>query len=95
MRIVDEEDRDVEEGKPGEVLVKGPTVTKGYFRNEKATRDTFTADGWFRTGGIGLRKNGKFYVVDRKKVCLPERGSYQRHTVALNSRALLPHFPKP
>jgi len=93
MRIVDEEDRDVEEGKPGEFLVKGPMVTKGYFRNEKATRDVFTADGWFRTGDIGLRKNGKFYIVDRKKVCLPERGSYLHHTMTLNSRVLLPHFP--
>jgi acyl-CoA synthetase (AMP-forming)/AMP-acid ligase II len=70
-------------------------VTKGYFRNEKATRDMFTADGWFCTSDIGLRKNGKFYIVDRKKVCLPECGSYQRITVTLNSRALLPHFPKP
>ena len=68
MRIVDEEDRDVEEGKPGELLMKGPMITKGYFRNEKATREAFTSDGWFRTGDIGLRKNDMFYIVDRKKV---------------------------
>ena len=68
MRIVDEEDRDVEEGSPGELLVKGPMVTKGYHKNEKATREAFTSDGWFRTGDIGLRRDGMFYVVDRKKV---------------------------
>jgi 4-coumarate--CoA ligase len=68
MRIVDEEDQDVEEGKPGELLMKGPMVTKGYFRNEKATSEAFTADGWFRTGDIGERRNGMFYIVDRKKV---------------------------
>ena len=68
MRIVDEEDRDVKEGSPGELLMKGPMVTKGYHKNEKATREAFTSDGWFRTGDIGLRRDGMFYVVDRKKV---------------------------
>jgi 4-coumarate--CoA ligase len=68
MRIVDDEGADVEEGKSGELLMKGPMVTNGYWRNEQATRDSFTADGWFRTGDIGERRNGMFYVVDRKKV---------------------------
>lgn len=68
MRIVDENDEDVEEGQPGELLMKGPMVTKGYFRNPQATKEAFTADGWFRTGDIGVRRNGMFYVVDRKKV---------------------------
>jgi 4-coumarate--CoA ligase len=68
MRIVDEEDRDVEEGKPGEMLMKGPMVTKGYFRNEKATKEAFTADGWFRTDDIGLRRDGIFYIINSKKV---------------------------
>ena len=68
MRIVDDEDRDVEEGQPGEFVVKGPMVAKGYFNNPQATKDSFTTDGWFKTGDIGLRKDGMFYIVDRKKV---------------------------
>lgn len=68
MRIVDDDDRDVPEGQPGEFVVKGPIVCRGYFANEKATRESFTADGWFRTGDVGLRKNDMFYIVDRKKV---------------------------
>lgn len=68
MRIVDADDNDVFEGDEGEYLVKGPNVTTGYFKDEKATRESFTPDGWFRTGDIGIRKDGKFYVVDRKKV---------------------------
>jgi 4-coumarate--CoA ligase len=68
MRITDDDDNDVEEGKPGELLMKGPMVTNGYWRNEQATKESFTSDGWFKTGDIGERRNGMFYVVDRKKV---------------------------
>ena len=68
MKIVDDGDREVEEGQPGEFVMKGPMVSKGYFKNDQATKDSFTDDGWFKTGDIGLRKNGMFYIVDRKKV---------------------------
>ncbi|KAL4743066.1 hypothetical protein BDV11DRAFT_179512 [Aspergillus similis] len=68
LRIVDEDDKDVEEGKEGEFLVKGPVVTKGYHRNPQATKEAFTDDGWFKSGDIGVRRNGLFYIVDRKKV---------------------------
>lgn len=54
-RLVDEEGRDVEEGDPGEILVKGPIVTKGYYGNDKATKEAFV-DGWFCTGDIAICK---------------------------------------
>ncbi len=66
-RMVDDEGRDVEPGEEGELWVKGPQVTEGYFGNEEANREAF-CDGWFRTGDIGVFKNGLFYIVDRKKV---------------------------
>jgi 4-coumarate--CoA ligase len=65
---VDDDGKGVEEGKPGEILVKGPVVTKGYYGNPQATKDSFI-DGWFCTGDIGIWKNGLPYIVDRKKVC--------------------------
>lgn len=68
MRILDDDERDVPEGEEGELCCKGPNVTTGYFGNEEATRASFTADGWFKTGDIGVRRDGRFYVVDRKKV---------------------------
>jgi 4-coumarate--CoA ligase len=68
MRIVDDNDNDVPEGEEGEFLVKGPIVTKGYWDNEKQTQESFTPDGWYKTGDIGLWKDNKFYIVDRKKV---------------------------
>lgn len=68
-RIVDDESKDVEPGERGEIWVRGPVVTKGYWRNSKADAESFV-DGWFCTGDIGLYKDGTFYIVDRKKVSL-------------------------
>ncbi|KAL4945965.1 hypothetical protein BDV06DRAFT_209114 [Aspergillus oleicola] len=74
LRIVDEDGKDVEEGKEGEFLVKGPVVTTGYFGNFQATKEAFTEDGWFKSGDIGLRKDGLFYIVDRNKELIKYKG---------------------
>ncbi|KAL2798528.1 hypothetical protein BJX66DRAFT_322641 [Aspergillus keveii] len=74
LRIVDEEGKDVEEGKEGEFLVKGPVVTKGYYGNPQATKEAFTEDGWFKSGDIGVRRDGLFYIVDRKKELIKYKG---------------------
>jgi long-subunit acyl-CoA synthetase (AMP-forming) len=69
-RIVDDNEKDVEPGEPGEIWVKGPIVTKGYWKNEKANQESFK-DDWFNTGDIAVFKDGFFSIVDRKKVCIP------------------------
>ena len=67
VRIVDAEFRDVEPGQPGEIIVRGEQVFAGYWRNEKATQESFR-EGWFLTGDIGrCDADGRFYIVDRKK----------------------------
>jgi 4-coumarate--CoA ligase len=65
-RIIDEDLHDVPPGTPGEILCKGAVVTRGYHNNPQATRDAFL-DGWFRSGDIGEFRDGKVYIVDRKK----------------------------
>ena len=53
---------------PGEVQVSGPNVCLGYFKNEQATRDSFTEDGWFRTGDMGIiDEDGYLFLRGRSK----------------------------
>lgn len=73
LRLVDEDMRDVEPGREGELIVRAAVVTRGYYDNPKATREAFR-DGWFCTGDIGVLRGGKFYVVDRKKELLKYKG---------------------
>jgi 4-coumarate--CoA ligase len=80
LRLVDEDFRDVgEEGEEGELIVRSPLVTNGYYNNEEATKGTFR-DGWFCTGDIAVRRSGRFFVVDRKKVS----SRHMSHSIATN-----------
>lgn len=73
LRCVDDDYRDVKPGQPGELIVRGPFVTNGYYDNAEATKATFHGE-WFCTGDIGVERQGKFYVVDRKKELLKYKG---------------------
>lgn len=52
-RLVDDDGRDVAPGERGELLLRGPNITKGYYKNASATEATF-ADGWLKTGDIAI-----------------------------------------
>ncbi|MGH9311539.1 MAG: AMP-binding protein, partial [Vicinamibacterales bacterium] len=67
VRCVDEEDRFVPVGEPGEIVIRGPNVMKGYFGRPDATEDAMR-HGWFHTGDIGtIDADGYVTIVDRKK----------------------------
>jgi acyl-CoA synthetase (AMP-forming)/AMP-acid ligase II len=67
IRIVDESGKEVEVGKPGELIVRGANVMRAYWNNSKETETAFR-DGLFRTGDIGYQDaEGYFYILDRLK----------------------------
>ena len=67
VKIVDDQDNEVEQGEVGELLMKGPHAFSGYWKNEKATEETLH-DGWMRTGDLfKCDDEGYYYIVGRKK----------------------------
>ncbi|MEV8441373.1 long-chain fatty acid--CoA ligase [Actinosynnema sp. NPDC051121] len=68
VRVVRDDGADAGVDEPGEVLVRGPNVSPGYWRDPAATAAAFGRDGWFRTGDVGrIDAEGHLYVVDRLK----------------------------
>ncbi|WP_433379794.1 AMP-binding protein [Streptosporangium sp. CA-115845] len=67
VRVVDADRREVPKGVPGEVMVSGPNVMRGYWGQPDATDAVFDA-GWFQTGDVGVvDEDGYFFIVDRIK----------------------------
>jgi len=72
----------------GEILVKGPQVMQGYWNNPEANKETFTEDGWFKTGDIGfLDEQGFLTITDRKKELFQDLGRKYVAPQPLNMRS--------
>lgn len=68
IKVVRADGTEVEVDEPGEVLIRGHNVMKGYLNRPDATAEAIDEHGWFRTGDIGTRDTeGYLYIVDRKK----------------------------
>ncbi|GLZ30673.1 peptide synthase [Lentzea sp. NBRC 105346] len=66
----------------GELQLRGPMITPGYYRNTEATRAAFTADGWLRTGDIGRIDDGRLTLVGRSKDSIIVNGlNYYSHDI--------------
>jgi long-chain acyl-CoA synthetase len=66
--LLDDDGQEVAAGQPGEIAIRGPQVMAGYWQRPDETAKVMTADGFFRTGDVGLMdERGHFRIVDRKK----------------------------
>mgnify|MGYP005819482153 FL=1 len=67
-KVIDDEGNDLPMGAIGELCVKGPQVMKGYWQRQEATDEILDAEGWLKTGDIGIiQDDGYMRIVDRKK----------------------------
>ncbi|CAO3634571.1 unnamed protein product [Mucor fragilis] len=73
-KLVDEEGNGPDQ--PGEILMRGPVIMKGYLNDDKANAETFTHDGWMRTGDVAKfdSKTGEFFIIDRIKELIKYKG---------------------
>ncbi len=68
MKCLDDDGNEVPLGQPGEIAIKGPQVMAGYWQRPDETAKVMTADGYFKSGDIGVQsEDGSFKIVDRKK----------------------------
>lgn len=68
LKVVTEDGRPAGVDETGELMIRGPTVTPGYWRRPEANREAFTEDGWFHTGDAArVDEDGYYYIVDRWK----------------------------
>jgi acyl-CoA synthetase (AMP-forming)/AMP-acid ligase II/acyl carrier protein len=67
IRLADDEDRPLPEGRIGNLHIRGDNVTGGYFEAPEANAAAFTAEGWLRTGDLALMHQGELYVCGRAK----------------------------
>ncbi|MBF6622309.1 MAG: long-chain fatty acid--CoA ligase [Pseudomonas stutzeri] len=68
FKVINDDGQDLPQGEIGELCIKGPQVMKGYWQRQEATDEVIDAEGWFKTGDIGvIQEDGYIRIVDRKK----------------------------
>jgi long-chain acyl-CoA synthetase len=76
MKVVDDDGNEVAQGEPGEIVIRGHNVMKGYWNKPDATDEAIDSDGWFHSGDMAtIDSDGYFSIVDRKKDLII-RGGY-------------------
>lgn len=82
IRIVDDFDNILDEGKIGYIQISGDNVTQGYYNNHEANRNAIDKDGWLNTGDTGFIKNRRLVVIGRAKdIILFHGNTYYPHHI--------------
>ena len=80
VRICADDDRVLPEGTVGHILIGGDNVTQGYFEDPAANASSYSAEGWLRTGDLGVMRNGELFITGRAKEILFVNGqNYYPH----------------
>jgi NADP-dependent 3-hydroxy acid dehydrogenase YdfG len=82
VRIANDSDEVLREGETGRLQVKGHCVTSGYYKDAERTDESFTADGWFVTGDLGVLRDGALSITGREKGVIIVNGlNYYSHEI--------------
>ena len=92
VRLVDEKNKHVCAGSPGEIQIKGPNVFKEYWKNPEETIKAFTKDGWFKSGDIAVYEENSYKILGRNSVDIIKSGGYK--ISALEIEEVLRQHPK-
>lgn len=77
IRLADENNQKVAVGEQGEIQIKGPNVFKEYWGKPDATAETFTEDGWFKSGDIAVYDVDSYQILGRNSVDIIKSGGYK------------------
>lgn len=87
IRLADEKGRPVKPGQPGEILVRGPSVFREYWRRPSETRKSFL-QGWFRTGDIATQRRGVVRILGRNSTDIIKTGGYKVSALEIEQELL-------
>jgi malonyl-CoA/methylmalonyl-CoA synthetase len=76
VRLCDDKEKPVV-GEPGEIQVRGENVFLEYWRQPETTRQSFTPDGWFKTGDVAVIEDGYYRILGRSSVDIIKSGGYK------------------
>ena len=94
IRLADEQDNEIASTETGEIQVKGATVFNEYWRKPEATAESFTKDGWFKTGDVAtVDTEGGYRILGRNSVDIIKSGGYK--ISALEIEPVRFRFPSP
>jgi malonyl-CoA/methylmalonyl-CoA synthetase len=77
VRLVDEKNNLVEDGEAGEIQIKGENVFHEYWGKPQASKDTFTHDGWFKTGDVAVLNDNYYKILGRNSIDIIKSGGYK------------------
>lgn len=66
-KLLDDDGKEVAQGEPGEIFVRGPNICLEYWQNKQATAESIDEQKWLKTGDVAVVKDNLFWIVDRKK----------------------------